>query len=313
MTLTQLKYILAVERCQNFAQAARECFVTQPTLSMQIHKLEDYLQVTVFDRSTSPVSPTALGKKVLLMAREIIHRSDALEEMARSTRQEVAGEYNLGVIPTLAPYLLPLFVETFRQTYPKVHLRLYEHQTDEIMQLLREDKLDAAILATPLEQKDIKEEWLFNEAFHLLFSPAHSLLKEKEVREQDLNIEEAWLLKEGHCLRAQALQLCRPARPMADKGVFFEGGSIETLVNLLESMAGFTIVPELAVPHLSKDVQKRLRSFKGKRPVRQISLVTGPFALKNSITEALIKTLRKSIPKEMQSLSKKDQVLDISP
>lgn len=310
MTLTQLKYILAVERCHNFAQAARECFVTQPTLSMQIAKLEDYLQVIIFDRAATPTKPTALGKKVLEMAREVIHRSDALEELARSVRQEVAGEFNLAVIPTLAPYLLPHFVEKFRQAWPKVQLRLFEYQTDEIAAMLREDKLDAGILATPLDLKDIKEDVLFHEGFQLLFSPGHPLLKEKEVREQDLKIEEAWLLKEGHCLRSQVLQLCRPAKVLVDRGVFFEGGSIETLVNLLESMPGFTVVPELAIPHLSKDIQKRLRPLKGKRPVREISLVTGPFALKASITNALKKTLLEALPAGVET-SKKDRVLDI--
>lgn len=310
MTLTQLKYILAVERCQNFAQAARECFVTQPTLSMQIHKLEDYLQVTVFDRSTSPVSPTTLGKKVLQMAREIVHRADALEEMARNVRQEVAGEYNLGVIPTLAPYVLPIFVEKFRQTYPKVHLRIFEHTTDDIIARLREDKLDAGLLATPLMEKDITEHPLFHESFGLLFSPGHELLGESEIREQSLKMDEAWLLKEGHCLRTQMLQLCRPSRGPFERAVHFEGGSIETLVNLLESMSGFTVVPELAVPHFSKDVQKRVRPFKGNTPVREVSLVTGPFALKASITKALEKTIKETLPKGLQ-LRKKANVIEV--
>jgi len=311
MTLTQLKYILAVERCHNFAQAARECFVTQPTLSMQIAKLEDYLQVTIFDRSVTPVRPTTLGKKVLAMAREVIHRSDALEELARSSRQEVAGEYNLAVIPTLAPYLLPHFVENFRTKWPKVQLRLYEFQTDEIISMLKEDKLDGALLATPLEVKDIKEDVLFREGFQLLFSPGHPLLKEKEIREQDLSLEEAWLLKEGHCLRSQVLQLCRPSKSTHDRAVFFEGGSIETLVNLISQMKGFTVVPELAIPHLNGDVKKRLRPFKGKRPVREISLVTGPFALKHSIAEALKAVVLEALPEEFLAPSKKDRVLPI--
>jgi LysR family hydrogen peroxide-inducible transcriptional activator len=311
MTLTQLKYILAVERCHNFAQAARECFVTQPTLSMQIAKLEDYLQVIIFDRSVTPVRPTTLGKRVLAMARDVVHRSDALEELARASRQEVAGEYNLAVIPTLAPYLLPLFVENFRSKWPKVQLRLYEYQTDEIIAMLKEDKLDAAILATPLEVKDIKEEPLFHEGFQLLFSPGHPLLKEKEVREQDLSLEEAWLLKEGHCLRAQVLQLCRPSKTTQEKAVFFEGGSIETLVNLLTGMKGFTVVPELAIPHLNADVKKRLRPLKGKRPVREVSLVTGPFALKHSISKALMDCVLESLPADFQDSSKKDRVLPI--
>lgn len=312
MTLTQLKYILAVERCRNFAQAARECFVTQPTLSMQIAKLEDYLQVIIFDRSVNPVKPTALGMKILDKAREVIHRSDALEEMARSTRQEVAGEYNLAVIPTLAPYLLPLFVEKFRTLYPKVQLKLFEFQTNEIIEMLKEDKLDAAILATPLEIKDIVEDVLFYEPFQLLFSHQHPLLGEKEVREQDLKLEEAWLLKEGHCLRSQVLQLCRPSKVVTDRSVYFEGGSIETLVNLLNGMAGFTVVPELAVEHFTSEVKKRLRPFKGKRPVREISIVTGPFALKNSITTALKKTILQCVPEHVLKETKKDVVLEIN-
>ncbi len=311
MTLTQLKYILAVDRCRNFAQAARECFVTQPTLSMQIAKLEDYLQVIVFDRGVTPVRPTTLGKKVLAMAREVIHRSDALEELARSTRQEVAGEFNLAIIPTLAPYLLPLFVENFRTAWPKVQLHIHELQTDEIVAMLREDKLDAALLATPLSMRDIKEEPLFNEGFQLLFSNGHPLLKEKEIREQDLRLEEAWLLKEGHCLRSQVLQLCRASKTNEERAVFFEGGSIETLVNLLQRMDGFTVVPELAVAHFSGETQKRLRPLKGKRPVREISLVTGPFALKNSIADALRQTLLDSLPAEILANSKKDRVLEI--
>lgn len=310
MTLTQLKYILAVERCHNFAQAARECFVTQPTLSMQIQKLEDYLQVTIFDRSVTPVRPTALGKKVLVMAREVIHRSDALEELARSTRQEVSGEFNLAVIPTLAPYLLPLFVEKFRTQWPKVQLRLFEYQTDEIVAMLKEDKLDAGILATPLDIKDIKEELLFHEGFQLLFSSGHPLLKAKEIREQDLKIEEAWLLKEGHCLRAQVLHLCGTKLSNKERAVFFEGGSIETLVNLLQSMTGFTVVPELAIKHLSPEIQKRLRPFSGRRPVREISMVSGPFALKNSISKALKQVITTHLPIEL-TRSKKDLILPI--
>ncbi len=311
MTLTQLKYILAVDRCRNFAQAARECFVTQPTLSMQIQKLEEYLQVTIFDRSVNPVRTTAVGKRILALARDVMHKSDALEELARSTRQEIAGDFSLAIIPTLAPYLLPYFVENFRTAYPKVQLHLYEHQTDEIIALLREDKLDAALLATPLELKDIREEVLFYEGFQLLFSQGHELLKLKEVREDQLKLEEAWLLKEGHCLRAQVLQLCRPKMANVDRSVYFEGGSIETLVNLLNSMPGFTVVPDLAVAHLSADAKKRLRPVKGKRPVREVSLVSGPFALKTSITEALATTIRKALPAELLNLTKRDSVLEI--
>jgi LysR family hydrogen peroxide-inducible transcriptional activator len=209
MTLTQLNYILAVDRCRNFAQAARECFVTQPTLSMQIHKLEDYLQIQVFDRNKTPVEPTPMGRKVLEYARKVMQHSQALEELSRSLRGEIAGEYILAVIPTLAPYLLPLFVGEFVKKYPNVELKIFEYQTDEIIRYLKEGKIDGAILATPLEEKSITEEHLFYEPFKIFLSPLHPLLKKKSIEEKELNLAEAWLLKEGHCMRVQALSLCQ--------------------------------------------------------------------------------------------------------
>ncbi len=312
MTLTQLKYILAVERCQGFVQAARECHITQPTLSMQVQKLEDYLQLVIFDRAVSPVRPTAEGKRILEMAREVVHRADALEEAARGARQEVAGEFRLGVIPTLAPYLLPLFMADFAKRCPRVRLHVYEFQTDEIMERLREDKLDAGLLATPLEAKDLREEPLFYEPFSLLFSPGHQLLKQEAVREEDLSLDEAWLLKEGHCLRAQALQLCQ-AGTSADRPVSFEGGSLETLVRLVEEGRGFTVLPELAAQRLGAPEKKRLRPWKGKRPVREISLVTGPFALRHAIQRALKDCLISHLPAELQKKNRGDKLVELGP
>jgi LysR family hydrogen peroxide-inducible transcriptional activator len=309
MTLTQLKYILAVERCHNFAQAARECFVTQPTLSMQIHKLEDYLQVTVFDRSAQPTRPTALGQKVLDMAREVVRRSDALEDLAKSVRNEIAGEYNLGVIPTLAPSLVPLFVGAFEKRFPKVQLRVYEHQTETLIQLLKEDKLDGGLCAGPLGVKGLHEEPLFWEPFELMFSAGHELLKDKEVREDKLRIEDAWLLREGHCLRTQVLQLCQP-RHGGERGLQFEGGSLETLVNLLRTMPGFTVLPELTVAALSTEDRRRVRPFKGATPVREVQLVTGPFAVRASITAALVGCIKDSVPKELLRKEKRANVMD---
>ncbi len=181
MTLTQLNYILAVDRCRNFAQAARECFVTQPTLSMQIQKLEDYLQIIIFDRSKTPVEPTPMGKKVLKYAQKVMGAANELEELGKSLRGEVSGEFILAIIPTLAPYILPLFVNKFLDKYPDVELKIYEYQTDEIIRFLREGKIDGAILATPLEEKDINERPLFLEPFSVFFSPAHALLKKKQI------------------------------------------------------------------------------------------------------------------------------------
>jgi LysR family transcriptional regulator, hydrogen peroxide-inducible genes activator len=311
MTLTQLNYILAVDRCRNFAQAARECFVTQPTLSMQILKLEDYLQITIFDRSKTPVEPTPMGKKVLEYARKVMQGANELEELSKSLRGEVSGEFVLSVIPTLAPYVLPLFVQEFVESYPKVELKVFEHQTDEIIRLLKEGKIDGAILAAPLEIKEIKEEHLFHEPFKIFFSQDHSLLGKKSIDEKDLDLKEAWLLKEGHCLRAQALQLCQVKKGAQDRQLYFEAGSLETLINMVKSSHGFTVLPYLACQGLAQGDQKFLRDFKGTMPVRDICFVTGPMAMKQSTEKALIKTILKNIPKELKKSTPKTEIISI--
>lgn len=311
MTLTQLNYILAVDRCRNFAQAAKECFVTQPTLSMQVQKLEDYLQIIIFDRSKSPVEPTPMGKKVLEYAAKVMHGANALEELSKSLRGEVSGEFILAVIPTLAPYVLPLFVQQFIEAYPKVELKVYEHQTDDIIKLLKEGKLDGAILATPLQVKDIKEESLFYEPFKVFLSPDHELLKKKSIDEKDLDLREAWLLKEGHCMRAQALQLCQFKKVNEGRQLFFEAGSLETLINLVKSSQGFTVLPYLAAINMPEKDQTMLRNFKQNIPVREISFVTGPLSMKTSIQKALIEVILANIPKELRKVSSKAEVLGI--
>lgn len=310
MTLTQLKYILAVDRARNFAQAARECFVTQPTLSMQIQKLEDTLQVKIFDRDHNPVVPTELGKKILIMAQKIIHESDGLENFSKGLRGEVAGDFHLAVIPTLAPYLLPLFLKNFEELYPKVHLKIYEYQTAEILPLIKEGKMDAALLATPLGDKKVTEEVLFFEPFKVYLSEKHEFLKKKDIKEEDLDLKEAWLLKEGHCLRTQVLKLC--GHPVSkERSIFFEGGSLETLVHLVEKTQGFTILPYLATLTMKKEQLKNIREFKGMIPVREISLISGPFTAKLAIHQALKKVILKNLPKFSNKEEKKFQVLDL--
>jgi LysR family hydrogen peroxide-inducible transcriptional activator len=311
MTLTQLNYILAVDRCRNFAQAAKECFVTQPTLSMQIQKLEDYLQIIVFDRSKSPVEPTPMGKKVLEYARKVMHGAQELDELSKSLRGEVAGEFILAVIPTLAPYVLPLFVQKFVEEFPQVELKIFEYQTDEIIRYLKEGKIDGAILATPLEVKEIAEEHLFYEPFKVFLSPAHELLKKKTLDEKDLDLRDAWLLKEGHCLRAQALHLCQYKNVKEGKHLFFEAGSLETLINMVKSSQGFTVLPYLASINMSTADQKLLKDFKGHVPVREISFVTGPLSMKKSIEKALVKKIMQNIPKELKKSSGKTEVVAI--
>ena len=312
MTLTQLNYILAVDRCRNFAQAARECFVTQPTLSMQIQKLEDYLQIIIFDRTKAPVTPTPMGIQVLVYAKKVIQGANELEELSKSLRGEVSGEYILGVIPTLAPYVLPLFVSKFVEEYPAVELKIFEYQTDEIIRYLKEGKIDGAILATPLEVKDFKETHLFYEPFKIFLSPHHLLLKKKSIEDKELDLKDAWLLKEGHCLRSQALQLCQYKKVTEGRHLFFEAGSLETLINMVKSSKGFTVLPYLACENLSIHDQSFLREFKNHLPVRDIGFVSGPLAMKHSIEKSLIKVIMNCLPKSLKKSSPKADVLPIA-
>lgn len=312
MTLTQLNYILAVDRCRNFAQAARECFVTQPTLSMQVQKLEDYLQIVIFDRSKTPVEPTPMGKKVLAYAQKVMQGAQELEELSKALRGEISGEYVLGVIPTLAPYILPLFVQKFVEAYPRVELKVFEYQTEELVRYLKEGKIDGGICAVPLEIKEVKEEHLFYEPFKIFLSPGHALLKKKSLDEKDLDLKEAWLLKEGHCLRAQALQLCQFRKAEGARHLFFEAGSLETVVNMVKSSRGFTVLPLLSALNLSSADQKLLRDFKGHMPVRDVSFITGPHSMKSSIEKAMIKVIMKNVPPEIRKDSKKAEVISIS-
>lgn len=311
MTLTQLNYILAVDRCRNFAQAAKECFVTQPTLSMQIQKLEDYLQIIIFDRSKTPVSPTPMGLKVLDYARKIIQNSKDLEELSRSIRGEVSGEFILAVIPTLAPYVLPMFIKDFINEFPKVELKVFEQHTGEITRMLEEGKIDAAILAAPLGLKNISEQHLFYEPFKIFLSSDHVLLKKKALDEKDLNLSEAWLLKEGHCLRNQALQLCHTQKENQESRLFFEGGSLETLINMVKSSYGFTVLPYLATRHFSPNDKKLVRDFKNHIPVRDICFVTGPMSLKKSIEKALVSSILKNVPKELRKDFSSPEIISI--
>lgn len=312
MTLTQLNYILAVDRCRNFAQAARECFVTQPTLSMQIQKLEEYLQIVIFDRSKSPIEPTPMGKKVLEYAKKVMSGAQELEELSKSLRGEIRGEYLLAVIPTLAPNVLPLFIKSFIDKYPEVELKIFEYQTNEIIRFLKEGKIDGAILAGPLDEKDLKEEHLFYESFKIFFSPNHPLLKKKVIDDKELDIREAWLLKEGHCLRSQVLQLCQYRKQSGKGHLFFEAGSLETLVNMVKSSIGFTVLPQLACRNLSNEDKKQLRDFKGVLPVRDVVFATGPMSMKASIEKALISTITKSIPKELKKSDDNSEIIPIN-
>jgi LysR family transcriptional regulator, hydrogen peroxide-inducible genes activator len=176
ITLTQLSYVTAVAQTRNFGLAAKTCFISQPTLSMQIQKLEDDLEVTLFDRSKKPVEPTAIGQRIIEQAQVVLQEAKRIEELIKEEKGEISGEFKLGIIPTLAPYLLPLFLKNFTTVYPAVNLIVEEMQTQKIIKMLKEDKIDGGILVTPLNHKGIVEWPIFNDPFLAYLAPKHPLL-----------------------------------------------------------------------------------------------------------------------------------------
>lgn len=292
MNLQQLEYIVAVDRYRHFVKAAASCFVTQATLSMMIKKLEEELGVKIFDRSKVPVVPTDIGRAVVEQARIVLKEAKKLEELVQYQKGMLSGNLRLGIIPTLAPYLLPLFLPGFVARYPQVKLHISEMNTDAIVQQLEHQQLDAAILATPLNHASLLEQPLFYEKFVVYAAAGNQLMNKKYVLPGDIDIQRLWLLEEGHCLRNQALNLCELKRQEhAGFQLDYAAGSIETLKKLVHMNEGITIIPELALQDMPEEELERIRYFKPPAPVREISIVT----YRHFVKERLLEILRKSI------------------
>lgn len=311
LTLTQLGYIVALDEHRSFQLAAKACHVTQPTLSQQVLKLEKDLGVMIFDRSKQPVIPTQLGSKIIGQARQVLKQAKSIEDLILLNKGEVAGEFRLGVIPSLSSYLLPLFVPQFTKKYPGVHLTIDECLTDQIIEKLKNDTLDGAILATPLHHDFIQELPLFYEPFWVYVAKQHPLFKQKKLSAGEIDASDLWLLRDGHCFRGQALQLCKKRKGSNPQRIEFEGGSLEVLKSLVDENLGMTLLPDLATRKLVGGKEKEnLRPFENPIPVREISIVHSRIFAKRVILEAIKSMILECVPKDL--LTKKDRdVLDL--
>lgn len=302
MTLTQLSYIIAVDRYRHFATAAEKSYVTQPTLSMQIHKLEDELGVTIFDRSKSPVIPTEIGEKIITEAHEILKQAKHIEDLASLTDEELRGTFRIGIIPTIAPYLLPLFLRNFKEKYPKVRLIFEEVVTSELLDLLDQDHLDIGIIATPVERGNMFQEDLYYEPFVGYVSTGHSLSNKDKLSVDDLEVANLWLLNEGHCFRDQTVKLCKKHRKdlLDNSQIEFESGNLETLKQLVEQDFGMTLLPYLAKNQIDKKCAKAyLKYFDDPVPRRKVRVAYSREYLKKNIIKAFIDEIKAVIPKEL--------------
>jgi LysR family transcriptional regulator, hydrogen peroxide-inducible genes activator len=306
MTLTQLSYIVAVDKYRHFATAAEKSFVTQPTLSMQIHKLEDELGVTIFDRSKSPVIPTEVGQKIIEQAKTILKESKQLSDIANFKENELRGTFKVGIIPTIAPYLVPLFIRSFVKKYPLIELVFEELLTGEVLEKLGSDQLDAAIIATPTEQSFIYTEDLFVEPFVGYLSHSHPLIEREKLTVDDLDRTNIWLLNEGHCFRDQAVKLCKESKRENQSAIEFKSGNLETLKKLVEQNFGMTLLPWTAVQEFKSSCSDAvIKEFEDPVPSRKVRIVYGRKHLKQTIIAAFKEEIIKSIPEELKTTEKR--------
>ncbi|HWB25420.1 MAG TPA: hydrogen peroxide-inducible genes activator [Chitinophagaceae bacterium] len=311
MTFTQLEYIVAVDTYRHFAGAAEKCFITQPTLSMQVHKLEAELGTKIFDRSKQPVLPTTAGIEIIEQARKILAERNTLLEIIESKKDIVHGELKIGVIPTLAPYLLPLFIPGFAKHYPHVKLIISELTTTQVIMQLREGKIDAGVLATPLAEKGIKEDVLFYEEMVAYVSKNNAVFKKQYVLPKDIDPDKLWLLEEGHCFRSQILSLCELRKASHEGSNFeYEAGSVETLRRMVELNDGITVLPELSTLGMMPKQKEMIRFFKQPAPVREISIVTHRDFVKKRLVDGLKKTILAALPEKIK-MNKKTGIVPV--
>ena len=291
MTITQLQYVLAVAEHKNFTLAAEKCFVTQPTLSMQIQKVEDELKIQIFDRTKKPIQLTDVGQKIVNQAKNIVNEADRMKDMVEQQKGFIGGEFRLGIIPTIMPTLLPMFLTTFIKKFPKVKLIIEELNTDEIIIKLKNGNLDAAIAATPLSEEKLKEIVLYYEPFVAYIPEKHHISDKKEIEVSDLNLDEILLLQDGHCFRDGVLNLCKNQDVVSLNNFQIQSGSFETLIKLADEGLGLTLLPYLHTLDLKDNDKLKLKHFKDPKPAREVSLIFPKTELKIQIIDALKQTI----------------------
>ncbi len=304
MTIIQLEYIIAVDTHKNFAEAAQSCFVSQPALSMQIKKIEEQLGILIFDRSKKPVLTTDIGRLIIQQAREAIRQVYRINEIIDNQKGEIGGELRIGIIPTLSPYLLPLFITKFMKKYPSVKLVIEELLTDVIVQKLNNDLLDVGILVSPLNEKSLIEIPLFYEPFVVYASKTHPFAKRTKINADELSFGEMWVLNEGHCFRTQTINLCSDRISETKGQLYFESGSLETLKRIVEHQNGYTLLPELATYGMETSKSRFVKPFQDPQPVREISLATHRSFMKQKLIEVFKEEILANIPKALKKKTK---------
>lgn len=313
MNIQQLEYIIAVDNYRHFSKAAEASFVTQPTLSMMIQKLEDELGVKIFDRSQLPVQPTEIGRKIIDQARVSVAQVNQIKEIINEEKGIVKGVFRLGIIPTVSPYLLPKLMHVHTNNKYDVRIVIQELTTDQIVKALSNDSIDGAILATPLKEDFITEHPLYYEKFLAYVSPMETALYAKtSLDESDLTAAKLWMLDEVHCFRTQILHLCNLRKKRSNVSIFsYEAGSIDTLINIVDKNEGLTVIPEMALANLSEKQMKNVRPFKNSTPVREISFITRKDFLRERLVEIITDEIKAAVPNSLKDAAMKKYIVPL--
>lgn len=296
MTLQQLQYLISLDNNRHFLNAAEECGVTQPTLSAMIQKLEDELDVKLFDRTKQPLVTTPIGAEVVAQAKLVLKSADQLREIISNKRESLEGKLNLAVIPTIAPYLLPKFIIEFRKNYPNVELSIEEMKTSDIVSNLNLSKIDIGILATPLNKPSLLEVPLYYEKFLAYISPKEELYKQEVLSAKNMPLKNLWVLHEGHCLRDQVFNFC--SEKINEKPIY-EAGSIDTLIKIIDQNGGYTVIPELHLQFLNPEQIENTRPIENPQGVREVSIIIRNDYIRERLLNAVVDTVKSIIPNEM--------------
>lgn len=297
MTLQQLEYIVALDKHRHFVKAAEACHVTQSTLSMMIQKLEQELEISIFDRKMQPIAPTEIGVRLIDQAKVILYNAKQFKELALNEIQQESGKVTLGIIPTVAPYVLPKLFNILQERNPNINLHVKEITTGEIINQLEKAEIDMALLATPLNNPNLLEIPIYYERFFAYVSPTeplYNIIKEYEMHH--LPTDHLWILKEGHCLRNQVMRLCESESGFS---TIYEAGSIDTLIKIVDTNGGYTIIPELHVNLLTEQQKLNVRPIVNPEPNREISLVVRNDYVKERLLNVIAKNISDTIPENM--------------
>ncbi|MBO9668696.1 MAG: hydrogen peroxide-inducible genes activator [Bdellovibrio sp.] len=311
-SLTQLEYVMAVHKIGHFAKAAEACAVTQPTLSMQIQKLEEDLGVIIFDRSKKPILLTDMGKKLISQMQTVLFEARKIESLIQQGEKGAKkGSLTIAIIPTIAPYLLPRLLPVCAEAFPELELNIKEMQTEMILEALNKDELDVGVLATPTQIPQMFEYPLYYEPFYVLCDKNHEYAQAKKVKYSNLRMDDIWLLEEGHCLRNQVLDICtvKKNRGAEERKYKFESGSLETLKNLVDLYGGYTLLPQMATQTIGG--RSQVVQFERPIPAREIGLVCRREHYKSELVDALGEAILQCIPEELRKIRSKD--LDVLP